>query len=430
MAYPVILPRQGQSVESCIITRWNKKVGDEVTSGDVLFTYETDKATFEEQAKESGTLLAVYFQEDDDVPVLTTVAVIGKKGEDIPEMTGQTAVQAQTPQAYDAAAAPAAAQSPAPGGLVSAHPDELAKAAGISPRARATAKRLGVDIAYAVASGPQGRIIERDIFSARAAASSPAQDGAGQDVQAGASPEPSKAASESDQRTYTDVKVSNIRRVIAKTMQESISQMAQLTHHSSFDATNLLALRAQFKNAPEELGMGGITINDLILFAVSRTLIRHPQMNAHFLGDRIRQFEHVHLGVAVDTPRGLLVPTLFDADMKSLRQISSDAKETVRMAQSGSINPDLLTEGTFTVTNLGSLGIELFTPIINPPQVGILGVDCVIQRVRETGGSITVYPAMGLSLTYDHRAVDGAPASRFLKDLVSALENIGSLLIS
>ncbi len=430
MAYPVILPRQGQSVESCIITRWNKKAGEEVKSGDVLFTYETDKATFEEQAKESGTLLAVFFQEDDDVPVLTTVAVIGEKGEDITELTGNAAAQAGAPAAFDAALAPAAAQGPAQADPALTPRDETAQAAGVSPRARATAKRLGVDIAYAVASGPQGRIIERDIFSARASASVPAQGGAKPETQAGAGPGPSEAAPAPGQRAYADIKLSNIRRVIAKTMQESLSQMAQLTHHSSFDATNLLALRAQFKNAPEELGLGGITINDLILLAVSRTLTRHPQMNAHFLGDRIRQFEHVHLGVAVDTPRGLLVPTLFDADMKSLRQISSDAKETVRMAQSGSINPDLLTEGTFTVTNLGSLGIELFTPIINPPQVGILGVDCAVQRVRETGGSITVYPAMGLSLTYDHRAVDGAPASRFLKDLVSALENIGSLLIS
>ncbi len=427
MAYPVILPRQGQSVESCIITQWNKKVGDEVKAGDVLFTYETDKAAFEEQAKENGKLLAVFFNEDDDVPVLTTVAVIGKDGEDISALTGLTSDQGT---ATDIDTQPAVSQAPEQPDPVIPQRNESIQAAGVSPRARATAGRLGVDVAFAVPTGPQGRVIERDIFAARASASASVKERAQSEKQAIALPQPSMPSEPTGQRAFSEVKLSNIRRVIAKTMQESISQMAQLTHHSSFDATNLLALREQFKKAPEELGLGSITINDLILFAASRTLAKHPEMNAHFLGDRIRQYEHVNLGIAVDTPRGLLVPTLFDADLKSLRQISREAKETAKLAQSGSINPDLLTEGTFTVSNLGALGIEIFTPIINPPQVGILGVNCVIERVRSAGSHITAYPAMGLSLTYDHRAVDGAPASRFLKDLVTALENIGTLLVS
>ncbi|NLG58241.1 MAG: 2-oxo acid dehydrogenase subunit E2, partial [Clostridiales bacterium] len=166
----------------------------------------------------------------------------------------------------------------------------------------------------------------------------------------------------------------------------------------------------------------------MILFAVSRVLKRHPDLNAHHMGDTMRLFRHVHLGIAVDTPRGLLVPTLFDADTKSLAQISREAKQVGKDAQGGSINPDILSAGSFTVSNLGALGIEMFTPIINPPQVGILGVNCAVDRVRVVDGQITAYPAMGLSLTYDHRAVDGAPASRFLKDLVGALENIGILL--
>lgn len=427
MAYPVILPRQGQSVESCIITQWNKKVGDEIKAGDVLFTYETDKATFEEQAKESGKLLAVFFNEDDDVPVLTTVAVIGKDGEDISALTGLTATQEG---ASDVFVQPAVSQTAAQPDSLFTQRDEPVRTAGVSPRARATASRLGVDVAFAVPTGPQGRVIQRDIFTARASASASIQEIIKPVEQVAPALAASLTSALSGQRTFSEVKLSNIRRVIAKTMQESISQMAQLTHHSSFDATNLLALREQFKKASEDLGLNGITINDLILFAASRTLMRHPALNAHFLGDRIRQYDHVHLGVAVDTPRGLLVPTLFDADVKSLKQISREAKETAKMAQSGSINPDLLTEGTFTISNLGALGIEMFTPIINPPQVGILGVDCVIERLRSVGGHITVYPAMGLSLTYDHRAVDGAPASRFLKDLVTALENIGTLLVS
>lgn len=428
MAYPVILPRQGQSVESCIITQWNKKVGEAVKSGDVLFTYETDKATFEEQAKEDGKLLAVFFKEDDDVPVLTTVAVVGKDGEDISSFTGQAPAQeAHSDVSAQSAALDASMQ---PAAAFTQRGETLQMNAGVSPRARATASRLGVDVSSAVPTGPQGRIIERDIIMARALASSSVRVSSQAEEQVAPAPADFLAAAPSGQHAFSEIKLSNVRRVIARTMHESISQMAQLTHHSSFDATHLLALREQFKNAPEELGLANITINDLIMLAVSRTLMNHPQLNAHFLGDRIRQYDHVHLGVAVDTPRGLLVPTLFDVDMKSLSQISREAKETIKMAQSGSINPDLLTEGTFTISNLGSLGVEMFTPIINPPQVAILGVDCIIQRVRQVNGRITVYPAMGLSLTYDHRAVDGAPASRFLKDLVTTLENISVLLVS
>lgn len=421
MAHPVILPRQGQSVESCIITQWNKKQGDAVREGEILFTYETDKATFEETAKADGTLLAVFFQEDDDVPVLTTVAVIGNPGEDV---SGFAPQGGGSPAAEMAPAVPETPAAPAmPGKTGPVQPAEpVAPAAGVSPRARMTAARLGVDPATADPTGPYGRVIERDIFSAleRMPEGTPAAASA----QPIAPEKPAAPATEG----FRDVKLSNIRRVIAKTMQESLSTMAQLTHNSSFDATRLLALRARFKEAPAELGLNGITINDLILFAVSRVLKRHPDLNAHFLGDRIRLFDRVHLGIATDTPRGLMVPSLYDADTKSLLGLSRAAKEIIAAAQSGGINPDLLTGGTFTVSNLGTLGIESFTPIINPPQVAILGVDCAVERVRTVNGQITVYPAMGLSLTYDHRAVDGAPASRFLRDLCVALEHIDALL--
>lgn len=422
MAHPVILPRQGQSVESCIITQWHKNKGDQVQEGDLLFSYETDKASFEEMAKASGTLLAVFYEADDDVPVLTTVGVIGEVGEDYSAL-----LEGGAPEAAEEKAAPVAAASEqaapeekqtAPAAVASA-----AALSGVSPRARMTAQRLGVDLLAASPTGPHGRVIERDVFTAReqGAVAPLAQETPAVAAVAGAAVTASLEA-------YEDVKLSNVRRVIAKTMHESISQMAQLTHHSSFDATRLMALRARFKAAPEELGLNAITINDLILFAVSRTLLRHPDLNAHFLGDKIRKFHQVNLGVAVDTPRGLLVPTVFSADQKSLLGLSRAAKEVITPALAGSISPDLLTGGSFTVSNLGQLGIEMFTPIINPPQVAILGVDCAIERVRTVNGQITTYPAMGLSLTYDHRAVDGAPASRFLKDLVTALENIDTLI--
>ncbi|HPY94476.1 MAG TPA: dihydrolipoamide acetyltransferase family protein [Clostridia bacterium] len=414
MAHAVILPRQGQSVESCIITQWHKQVGDDVREGEVLFSYETDKASFEETAKETGKLLAVFFQEDDDVPVLSTVALIGQPGEDISAFRPETPEQpsAEAPAAPEAApTAPAIPPAPA----VPAPP--AASAAGVSPRARMTARRLGVDPAAASPTGPQGRVIEQDVFTL-------AQAPKGSQATAAA-----PAATPAPGTGYQDIKLSKVRKLIASTMHQSLSSMAQITHHSSFDATRLLSLRARFKSAPAEMGLNDISMNDLVLFAVSRVLPGHKDLNAHFLGESIRRFDQVHLGLAVDTPRGLLVPTLFSADTKGIRQLSKDARALIEAAQGGAISPDLLTGASFTVTNLGALGIESFTPIINPPQAAILGVCAIVQRVREQGGQLSAYPAMGLSLTYDHRAVDGAPASRFLKDLVNALEQIDLILL-
>lgn len=204
--------------------------------------------------------------------------------------------------------------------------------------------------------------------------------------------------------------------------------MAQLTHNSSFDATNMITLRNQLKASAETMGLPKITYNDILMYAVSRVLKNHPDLNAHYLGDTMRYFDHVHLGMAVDTPRGLLVVTIFNADTKSLSEIAVECKKLAAEAQSGSINPDFLTGASFTVSNLGSFGVESFTPVINPPQTGILGVDCIIERVKKVDGVIDVYPAMGISLTYDHRALDGAPASRFLQELARTMENIQALL--
>ena len=186
---------------------------------------------------------------------------------------------------------------------------------------------------------------------------------------------------------------------------------------SKRDMEKLFNLRATVSYTHLDVYKRQITYNDMILFAVSRVLKNHPVLNAHFLGDHIRYFDHVHLGVAVDTPRGLIVPTIFNADCKSLCEIAKESKELATAAQGGAISPDLLTGASFTISNLGTLDIEMFTPIINPPQTGILGVNCMVDRVRTVEGQVTVYPAMGLSLTYDHRALDGAPASRFLKEL-------------
>lgn len=421
MATAVIMPRQGQSVESCVIGEWFKKVGDDVGEGELLFSYETDKAVFEEAAKVSGKLLAVFFGVGDDVPCLETVAVIGAEGDDINGVAPKAEAEPeQREEAPAEAAAPAAALQTAE------------RARGISPRAKNAAERLRLDPAMAAPTGPNGRVIERDI--AALAAESRTGSGLGGrllpcDMET-AKRQVEELTPAAPAEEYEDVKLTNIRKVIAKSMHQSLSEMAQLTHTVSFDATCIMNYRKQLKLAAEKLDVPNITLNDIMLYAVSRVLPRHPDLNAHYLGDSIRRFHHVNLGVAVDTPRGLMVPTLFNADEKSLREISSEAKALIAACQEGSINPDLLQGGSFTVSNLGSLGIEHFTPVINPPQTGILGVCGITERVR-TGkdGGISVYPAMGLSLTYDHRALDGAPASRFLAELKTALESFTALLI-
>ena len=224
------------------------------------------------------------------------------------------------------------------------------------------------------------------------------------------------------------MKFSNIRKVIAKSMVNSLQTMAQLTEHFTFDATAIQGYRRLLKGM--EGDYAGITLGDMLLFAVSRTILDYPDLNANSIGDdTVRHFRHVNLGVAVDTPRGLMVPTIFNADQKSLLEISREVKTLAAEARSGKISPDLLAGGTFTVTNLGSAGVEMFTPVINPPQTGILGVCGITQRVKAgKDGQIALYPAMGLSLTVDHRVVDGAPAAYFLKALCRNLEQFTALL--
>ena len=443
MATPVIMPRQGQSVESCIIGKWHKQKGDKVAVGDILFTYETDKSTFDEESKVEGVLLDIFFEEGDDVECLTNVCVIASEGESTAEFKPGSAAEGEAP-AQSAApaetAAPAAAAPPAGS-------DGTLK---ISPRAKNLAAKSGADILAASATGPNGRVIERDIkalidsgLTATAAAAGSAQGLSGAvrgtgiggrittaDVAALAASQaaPAAEADLADAGAHTEVPNPTIRKTIAKAMHASLSAMAQLTLNSSFDMTEVNALRAKLKASKDALGLPNITINDIILYAVSRTVLAHPACNAHYFDDKTLLFQNVNLGMAVDTPRGLLVPVIPLANRLTLSQISAAAKAAGEACQSGTISPDAMKGGTITITNLGTLGIESFTPVINPPQTCILGVNTIETRVKVIDGEVKPYQAMTLSLTFDHRALDGAPAARFLKDLVGKLENFTALL--
>ena len=440
MATVVIMPRQGQSVESCIITAFNVKVGDTVAKGDVLFSYETDKSSFDELSPEEGKVLAIFREEGDDVPCLENVLVLGKEGEDVSAFVPKD----EEAPASAPAEAPAAevASAPAPS-VVENAPAATEGVGSISPRARLLAEKTNADLLKATPTGPNGRIIERDVqklvdngltvSGAAKAGYTSAVEGSGINGKvmlgdlntpaAASAPEATPVAAE-----FEDVKLPNIRKVIAKSMHASLSNMAQLTLNTSFDATKLMELRASLKAGAEKLGLANITLNDMVLYAVSRVILIHKDLNAHYMDDFMRYFNTVNLGVAVDTPRGLMVPTIFGAEKLSLNDLSRAAKSVITEAQNGTINPDKLKGGSFTVTNLGSLGIESFTPVINPPQTGILGVDTITRRIKEVDGEDVTYPAMGLSLTFDHRALDGAPAAKFLKELCFALENFDLLL--
>ena len=418
MANAVIMPKAGITVESCIIGTWEKKVGDAVKVGDILFTYETDKASFECESTAEGTLLEIFYNEGDEVPCLVNVCAVGNTGDDCSALRPDSAAPA-APAEEKPVEAPVAEEKKeaAPVAVATATAGERS---AISPRAKKLAERAGVDASLATATGPNGRIIERDV---RSLMENPVVATAKAEV--ASAPAVNAVADEAE---YTDVKFSGIRRAISKSMHTSLSTMAQLTHTTSFDATTILAYRKMLKAAEGEYA--GITLGDIILYAVSRTLLNHPDLNAHMLDDNnIRLFKHVNLGVAVDTPRGLMVPTIFHADEMSLLEISKAVKELAAQCREGNISPDKLTGGTFTVSNLGNMGVESFTPVINPPQTGILGVCCTTERVRKAAdGSLEVYSAMGLSLTYDHRAVDGSPAARFQKELAHNLENFTALL--
>ncbi len=399
----VLMPKAGITVESCIIGEWLKKVGDHVNVGDVLFTYETDKASFECESTAEGELLAIFFEAGEEVPCLENVCAVGPHGEPTECLRpgAEVAVAEAAPVAQEAAPA---VEAPA-----------TASGAPVSPRAARLAKSAGVDASLAIGTGPNGRIIERDV----------------QELIAKSVPAKApvvEAAPVAPEAEYEDVKFSGIRRAISKSMSTSLSTIPQLTHSTSFDATAILNYRKALKAAGGEYA--GISLGDIVLYAVSRTLLNYPDLNATMTEENvIRHYHHVNLGVAVDTPRGLMVPTIFHADEMSLLEISKAVRALAAECRDGAIAPEKLSGGSFTVSNLGTLGVESFTPVIYPPQTGILGVCGTVDRVRKAAdGSIELYPAMGLSLTYDHRAVDGTPAAKFQKELGNNLESFTTLL--
>ena len=441
MATIVVMPQLGNSVESCIIVEWMIAEGDSVAVDQTLASIETDKSTMEVPSTAAGTVLKLLWEEGDEVPVKDPLIIVGEPGEDISGLVpGADAAPAEAAPA-EQASAPEQAAAPA-------FATERATGA-VSPRARALAASRGVDAsAISEGSGPHGRVIERDVAAAIAAgpALTPAARAAGVSAAEGtgiggrvsvadaaraseASPASSAAAPAAPAADFPGASTSSplkgVRKVVAKRMMESLTTTAQLTLNTTANAAGILAMRKKVKNADPALGLGKITLNDLVCFAVSRTLPKYPVFNAHLEDGVLTQFEQVHLGFACDTPRGLLVPVIRSAQALGLKAFSDEAKRLAGGAIDGTIAPDFLSGGTFTVSNIGSFGIETFTPVINLPQTAILGVGAITPRPAVAAdGTIGVEQRLNLSLTIDHQVIDGADGARFLRDLVAAIENI------
>jgi pyruvate dehydrogenase E2 component (dihydrolipoamide acetyltransferase) len=454
------MPRQGNTVESCVITEWLVKEGDRVDAVTPVCMVETDKATFEIPAGAAGTVLKALYAPGDDVPVLRPIMVIGEAGEawsleGVSGGTGGAEAPAQRPESAAASAAEAAgpaAQTAGQGRAPDAGPGAAGKGTtAVSPRARKLAAAEAVDPGAISGTGPGGRVIERDVAAVLAGrppltAAAKAELGrriagdnsglgmggrltvAGVLALAGAPP----AGTTAEERPeYTDTPIKGIRKIIADQMMRSSTTTAPFTLNAITPACALQTLRGRFKASAPELGLRDITVNDMILFAVSRLLPRHPWMNAHKLDNAIRSWRDVHLGIAVSTPRGLMVPVLRNAAGLGLRGISARAKELAAACRNGTVSPDDLHGSTLTVTNLGNRGVESFTPVINIPEVAILGVCGIRPAPAETApGRYEILPHLGFSLTIDHAVVDGAPAAEFLKALCDAVRDIDLLLLA
>lgn len=402
MATPVLMPKQGQSVESCLIIKWNKKEGDKVKAEEPICEVETDKAVFEVVAPETGTILKIFYKEGDDVPVLNTIAIIGQPGEKIDHLIPKKTVSVSKEEYVENQKAITPDES-----TKKTRPSFGAGPIHISPVARRFAEKKGIDFSKLIGSGPGGRIIKRDI----------------EKVISGQEQPLTKVHGISFPGPIKEIPVKGVRQLIAERMLKSLQSTAQLTLNTSADASKLLSYRNWLKASPIKLGLNRITINDLVIYAVAKMLPKYRALNAHFLRDKIVEFEYVHLGVAVDSPRGLMVPVIRNARLLSLKEISKEAKRLSNACLEGNILPDELNGGTFTVTNLGTMGVESFTPILNVPQVAILGVCSIYLKPIMKEDKAQFVPHLGLSLTIDHRAVDGAPAARFLQELTTVLAN-------
>lgn len=426
MATKVLLPKQGNSVESCIILEWKKKEGDAVSIGEPIVEVETDKATMDVESTAEGVILKLLVSEGDDVPVLDAIAVVGESGETVEVET--EAAEGTEPSAADKetrsdpgtpTSAPGASEAAEENPVVTGRRDGRV---AISPRARKLAESRSLDFSALQGSGPGGRIMVRDIESAIDSGATAERAAGPGTPDASRTPVASRAekTGAADQAAYEVVQVKGVRKIIAQRMHDSLASTAQFTMNAGADARSLLDYRARLKTS-DRAELNGVSINDLVMFAVSRVLPRHPEMNATYSDGVIRRYGEVNLGFAVDTEKGLMVPVIRSAQRLTLVELAAEAHRLADACKSMKAEPDELGGGTFSVTNLGVYGVTSFTPVLDAPQVGILGVGTIELKPVAGGGEVEFVPTLALSLTIDHQIVDGAPGARFLKEVVDAI---------
>jgi pyruvate dehydrogenase E2 component (dihydrolipoamide acetyltransferase) len=407
MAIDITIPRLGWNMDEGIFVAWLKNEGDFVKAGETLFTLETDKAVQEVESLDSGTLrilasgpnpgdtvavgtvigrLRQHDESDVDNDEVSQVAIPSERSNNEPRQHGELNSRSET----------------------IAHPKPIVKAPRSSPRARRKARELGIDWTTLKGSGRSGRVRERDVLAVAASY---------------ASGSPGTFAEGDFQATP----IAPTRRLIADRMMNSAHGTAAVTLMSTIDATNLVNLRQQFKTVAREqkdqTGTTSVSYSDIVIKLAAIALERHPRLNSRWDGHRIVQFNSIHIGLAVDTEAGLLVPVIRDVPGLSIRQVAARSHDLIERARGRELKSDELQGGTFSITNLGSFGIDAFTPIINAPQCAVLGMGRIVKQPAELDQQLALRHRMTLCLTFDHRIVDGAPAARFLQNLGSLLEN-------
>ena len=405
MANSIIMPKTGMAMEEGIILEWRIKEGDKVAKGEVVALIETDKSTMELESDYDGVILAIVHQAGETVPVTKAIAWVGQSGEAVPAAEAGTRPVAPVGAAPASGAAGAAVQS----GVT------VTRA---TPAARTLAKEQGIDLRSVVPGGRYGEVKKADVQAAL---------GAGQGA-------PSQTAvsapvrSEAGSRKDTRVALTNIQKITGKRLSESRQTIPEVTSHIKTDVTRMLELRQELNNATAGTP-GKITINDFVLAAVVKALLDFPRLNSVLDGGELIYKGSINLGMATATSRGLVVPVIHGAENYSLAGLSLRAAELAARAREGTLKNEEMAGGTFTVSNIGMYGITAFTPIINPPEAAILGVCAVEDELALNGEKVVSRKRMGLSLAYDHRIVDGAESSLFLKALKDYLEAPWMILV-
>ncbi|HTR77340.1 MAG TPA: dihydrolipoamide acetyltransferase family protein [Gemmatimonadaceae bacterium] len=448
MATKVFMEALSPTMEEGRLVTWVKNEGDAVKTGDVLAEVETDKAIMELAARADGVLRKRLVSEGESRPVGQVVAVIAAADEDIGALLAEAGagtsgggspapataaapappqLKSPAPPAAAPAAPPAArAASPVPGPSVAAASTGRVAGAALSdgeglrssPLARRLAREQGLELRAMRGSGPGGRIIKRDIEAAMAEGG--ATSAAPGIAAAQAAPSMSRPAAPAREGDFQDIPLTQIRKTIARRLSESIGPIPTFYLTAEFDLSRVSELRAAMAELGDDFK---VSLNDLLLKAVATALAQHPEVNAHWLGDRIRHHNRVHLGMAVATPDGLIVPVIFDADRKRLSEISREAKDLARRARERKLTPEEYTGSTCSVSNLGMFDIDQFTAIINPPEVAILAIGTASDEPVAAGDRVAVRRRVRVTMSCDHRVVDGAVGAQFLRTLRRMVEN-------